>query len=398
MTLTRTSGLRSLVKAVSLRWDRARPWLGLPLAALLAIGLVSSAAGMGGTSRTDEALVQRVGTDLSDAALDRYIATLDPSGQALARRHDPALTPAIWGVTPGWENLSLTGRPSMDALGRTGLEAQRLNAAAPINAGAVRSIGAFAFRPASDGDRRRALRCLTQAIYYEAALEPEAGQQAVAQVILNRVRDPNFPNSVCGVVYQGAERVTGCQFSFTCDGSLSRAPVAWAWNRAERVAREALAGHVAETVGTATHYHADYVRPWWAPSLLKVNQIGAHIFYRWNGLNGASAAFTQAYSGREPVIDEARFARSRLSQILTAEDLQAAGIVEEGRTVVIDGQVRQVGVISLGGRRQPTREDIASINARMAEYEAGQPTASVPQLEVEEVNRPATSTRPPSSD
>lgn len=335
-------------------------------------------------------IVEAVGPDLSNAALDRYAQGLDPAGLALARRHDPALTPAGWGLTPGWDNLSLSGRPPMDALSRAGVEMQRINAATPIISGALRPISAFSFRPNSDGDRRRALRCLTQAVYYEAALEPRNGQEAVAQVVLNRVRDPNFPASVCGVVYQGAERTTGCQFSFTCDGSLARPPVAWAWNQAESVARAALEGHVAGSVGTATHYHADYVLAWWAPTLTKVNQIGAHIFYRWIGASGDTRAFRQTYSGREPVIDEARFARPRLSQIISdASDLEAAGLVEEGRTVVIDGQTRQVGILSLGGRRQPTSEDIAAINARMAEYEAAESTPQVPQLEVEEINRPS---------
>jgi spore germination cell wall hydrolase CwlJ-like protein len=370
-----------------------RPHAILTLGALVAGGLVMAAStpsAFGPENATVNAIVAEVGPDLSDAALLRVSSRLDPAGLALARRHDPALTPAVWGLTPGWDNLSLSGRPPLDALGRAGVEIQRLNAASPVVTGALRPISAFAFRPTSEADRRRAQRCLTQAIYYEAALEPHAGQQAVAQVVLNRVRDPNFPASVCGVVFQGAERTTGCQFSFTCDGSLARTPVAWAWNRAEAVAREALAGHVADSVGTATHYHADYVRPWWAPSLTKVNQIGAHIFYRWRGGSGETTAFRQAYSGREPVIDEARFARPRLIQIINdAAALEAAGVVAEGRTVVIDGQVRQVGILSLGGRRQPTRDDIAAINARMAEYEAGNPEGGVPLLDVEEVNRPS---------
>lgn len=341
-------------------------------------------------------IVGVVGADLSDRALERIAAQLDPAALSLAARHDPSLTPAVWGLTPGWDNLSLTGRPPMDALRRAGLEAQRINAQSPIVSGALRPIGAFRFVPNTPQDRVRALRCLTQAIYYEAALEPRRGQEAVAQVILNRVRDRNFPASVCGVVYQGAERVTGCQFSFTCDGSLARQPVAWAWRQAEDVAQQALAGFVAASVGTATHYHADYVHPWWAPTLTKVNQIGAHIFYRWIGAPGDTSAFVQAYSGREPVIDEQRFSRPRLTQIATsAEALEAAGVIEQGRTVVIDGQTRQVGVISLGGRRQPSREEIAEINARMAEFEAAQTppppasrTADVPQLDVIEVGRP----------
>lgn len=370
------------------------PSLVLSITALIAGGLLMGAStpwGVGPQNRLVDPIVAQVGSDLSNSALSRVSSRLDPAGLALARRHDPALTPAVWGLTPGWDNLSLSGRPPLDALGRAGVEIQRLNAASPVVIGALRPISAFAFRPTSDGDRRRAQRCLTQAIYYEAALEPHAGQQAVAQVVLNRVRDPNFPASVCGVVFQGAERTTGCQFSFTCDGSLARTPVAWAWNRAEAVAREALAGNVAVSVGTATHYHADYVRPWWAPSLSKVNQIGAHIFYRWRGASGETAAFRQTYSGREPVIDEARFSRPRLVQIINdAAALEAAGIIEEGRTVVVGGQVRQVGVISLGGRRQPTRDDIAAINARMAEYEASNPEGGVPLLDVEEVNRPPT--------
>lgn len=336
-----------------------------------------------------QGILGEVGPDLSEGALDRYAAQMDPASLALARRHDPAFTPAAWGLTPGWENLSLNGRPPMDALSRSGLQAQRLNAAVPVVSGALRPIGAFRFTAASSVDRARALRCLTQAVYYEAALEPRNGQEAVAQVVLNRVRDPNFPASVCGVVYQGAERVTGCQFSFTCDGSLARMPVAWAWNRAQDVAEAALGGFVADWVGTATHYHADYVHPWWAPTLTKVNQVGAHIFYRWIGSNGDTRAFRQTYSGREPVIDEARFARPRLTQIVAdAEALEDAGLVEEGRTVVIDGRTRQVGIVSLGGRRQATRDEIAEINARMAEYEREQATPAVPQIEVEEINRP----------
>jgi hypothetical protein len=287
----------------------------------------------------------------------------------------------------------------MDALSRSGLQAQRLNAAVPVVSGALRPIGAFRFTVASSGDRARALRCLTQAVYYEAALEPRNGQEAVAQVVLNRVRDPNFPPSVCGVVYQGAERVTGCQFSFTCDGSLARTPVAWAWNRAQDVAEAALGGFVADWVGTATHYHADYVHPWWAPTLTKVNQVGAHIFYRWIGSNGDTRAFRQAYSGREPVIDEARFSRPRLTQIVAdAEALEQAGLIEEGGTVVIDGRTRQVGIISLGGRRQATPDEIAAINARIAEYEREQASPAVPQIEVEEINRPAPPSGPPASE
>jgi spore germination cell wall hydrolase CwlJ-like protein len=153
---------------------------------------------------------------------------------------------------------------------------------------------------ADDGSRERALECLTQAIYYEAATEGADGQRAVAQVVLNRMHHPGFPSTVCGVVYQGSELPTGCQFTFTCDGSLARTPLAAIWAQAKRIASEALNGRVDPAVGHATHYHADYVVPYWADSLLKQVQIGHHIFYRLRGTLGSSAAFSQRYPGMEP--------------------------------------------------------------------------------------------------
>jgi len=150
-------------------------------------------------------------------------------------------------------------------------------------------------------DNSRALHCLTQAIYYEAGMEPDAGQRAVAQVILNRVRHPSYPSTVCGVVYQGSERTTGCQFTYTCDGSLRRKPSRFHWARAKKVAAEALAGKSYTTVGTATHYHASYVYPYWAPSLRFLGTVGTHRFYSWKGSAGKASAFGQRYLGGEPL-------------------------------------------------------------------------------------------------
>jgi spore germination cell wall hydrolase CwlJ-like protein len=149
-------------------------------------------------------------------------------------------------------------------------------------------------------EHSRALKCLTDAIYYEAANEPDAGQRAVAQVILNRMRHPTYPNSVCGVIYQGSERATGCQFSYSCDGSMARIPARASWLRAQRVAAQALAGSVYAPVGMATHYHATYVYPYWAPSLNFVGTIGAHRFYSWKGSAGLQTAFFRSHAGREP--------------------------------------------------------------------------------------------------
>ncbi|RPF72647.1 cell wall hydrolase [Aurantiacibacter spongiae] len=150
-------------------------------------------------------------------------------------------------------------------------------------------------------DRVRAQECLAMAVYYEAASESDAGQRAVAQVVLNRVAHPAWPSNVCGVVFQGSNRATGCQFTFTCDGSLARGRARAAWARASRVAREALAGAVYAPVGTSTHYHTLAVHPYWAPSLQRTAVIGAHIFYRWPGAAGFAAAFTGRYGGAEPV-------------------------------------------------------------------------------------------------
>ena len=147
----------------------------------------------------------------------------------------------------------------------------------------------------SQVDMSNALECLTAAVYHEARSESVEGQRAVAQVVLNRVRHPAFPKSVCGVVYQGSNRTTGCQFSFTCDGSLNRPRQAAAWDRAQRIASDALSGYVYPTVGVATHYHTTAIHPWWADSLAKAVTIGAHIFYRWRGAWGDPTSVRRPY-------------------------------------------------------------------------------------------------------
>ncbi len=122
--------------------------------------------------------------------------------------------------------------------------------------------------------------CLTQAVYYEARSQSREGQEAVAQVVINRTRSPQFPGSVCEVVYEGAGAGIGCQFTFACDGSLDTPGYGAAWDEAEDVAKQALAGHICKPVMMATHYHADYVSPAWSHQLTRIGKIGAHIFYR----------------------------------------------------------------------------------------------------------------------
>lgn len=179
-----------------------------------------------------------------------------------------------------------------------GDDAVARNALLPISTLPVEAARPFRLPTISVAQATNAERCLTQAIYYEAATESDTGKAAVAQVILNRMRHPAYPDTVCGVIYQGSSR-PGCQFSFACDGSMRRAPVPALWRRSAEIARAALAGRVEASVGMATHYHANYVLPRWAPRLTKIDQIGAHIFYRWPGSWGKPAAFSDAYAGAE---------------------------------------------------------------------------------------------------
>jgi len=151
------------------------------------------------------------------------------------------------------------------------------------------------------GTFERSLECLSQAIYYEARSQSDDGQRAVAQVVLNRVRHPAYPNSVCGVVYQGSERSTGCQFTFTCDGSMNAGVEPYAWQRARRIAEAALHGSVYRPVGLAVNYHTTAIHPYWAPTLVPQVVVGAHIFYRRPG-SGTVEAFSQAPADDEPDI------------------------------------------------------------------------------------------------
>jgi spore germination cell wall hydrolase CwlJ-like protein len=123
--------------------------------------------------------------------------------------------------------------------------------------------------------------CLARAVYFEARSESALGQMAVAKVILNRVKSPQYPNTICGVVYQGTQRRNSCQFSFACDGQPDDVRQPAAWQQAKSVAQRAIAGdmNLGKGMNTATSYHADYVTPKWSKALRKVSRIGRHIFY-----------------------------------------------------------------------------------------------------------------------
>lgn len=250
------------------------------------------------------------------------------------------------------------------------------NARLPFSRMSGGTMSGFAEIAPSTPGYGTALKCLTQAIYYEAANEPEQGKRGVAQVVLNRLRHPAYPNSVCGVVYEGAHARV-CQFSFTCDGSLLRTPMTRQWSDSQRIAAQALAGEVAEEVGSATHYHADYVLPRWAFTLGKLTQIGRHIFYRFPGRIGNVQAFSDHWTGAEriPALD---FSRLQVRLAAQVDDFVAP---EEnlvpGLTVVPDVKDRHAP-IDVGGRLDTTTSwrlsipDPVELNARYHNSLAGQ--------------------------
>ena len=145
--------------------------------------------------------------------------------------------------------------------------------------------------------------CMAQAIYYESRNEPVAGQLAVAEVVSNRMRDHRYPDSACGVVFQGATRTTGCQFSFTCDGAMDRAPKGLAWEQAKEIAAHVMMNLAEDRTGGATHYHATYVDPVWSAGLIKTDKIGLHVFYRFpRGAEWAKVRSANAKRAAAPVL------------------------------------------------------------------------------------------------
>jgi hypothetical protein len=184
----------------------------------------------------------------------------------------------------GLHNSQITGLPT---------DADFASAPEPAPAAAKPTLSVnppappFRLQARTIAERQAAVRCLGQAIYFEAGFQPLEGQRAIAQVILNRVREKAYPKTVCGVVFEGSHRRTGCQFSFACDGSLHRRPPSEdQLASAETIARQALNGYVESAIGTATHYHSYRVDPRWRVALIKTAQIGDHIFYRAPGKAG----------------------------------------------------------------------------------------------------------------
>ncbi|HXA40054.1 MAG TPA: cell wall hydrolase [Phenylobacterium sp.] len=220
--------------------------IGLALGATYLIGGLAPAIG---DHHRAVRIAQAAGGAFSETMLQREMDLMDPAALRLARAHDAFAADAQPDVAQAW--------PS------------RPDERAPVG------------RRVTPLDSARELDCLTQAVYFEARGETLRGQAAVAQVVLNRVANPSFPKTVCGVVFQGVA-THGCQFSFACDGSMRHGREADAWDRARQVAERALSGVRVANIGAATHFHTIDVQPDWGPQMLRVAQVGLHVFYRFN--------------------------------------------------------------------------------------------------------------------
>lgn len=357
------------------------------LGAALALAALAAAAGCapGGKDLSQAERVRLASHGLSSAELLKLASGMDPAMRALALRHDPGSRgPDLWARPKGWSSLDLREAPSLGFSTTEGQTAEELNALRPFADLPIRPMRPFVLKASSE-DRARAVECLTQAVYYEAAREPQVGQEAVAQVVLNRMRHPAYPKSVCGVVYQGSARATGCQFTFTCDGSLAYAPVPALWKRARAVAERALNGYVDKTVGSATHYHAQYVAPYWAPTLVKMTQVGQHIFYRWTGPWGEPPAFTGRYAGGEAYLTQAVLggvdARTQgglfspEAQGVAANRTVTLAVAGEVRTYTVSdptmpgGDRTRVRGLLMPARRAPTADEVKRINQSLEALE-----------------------------
>jgi spore germination cell wall hydrolase CwlJ-like protein len=223
-----------------------------------------------------------------DSRSPARVADVDPSGPT-------GPLPFGDGATPGAPlDFALNSSTPTPSDGKLMIAEQKpapqttVAAASPLTAGGKPDYASLV----DPKDSTRQMRCLAEAIYFESRSEPEAGQAAVAQVVLNRVRSGIFPTNVCAVVYQDRNRPFACQFSFACEGKSLRIEEPAAWATATRIAQAVVSGaNYNPKVAEALNYHANYVYPFWAPSLRRVDRIGAHIFYAMRaGMNWAPGA------------------------------------------------------------------------------------------------------------
>lgn len=365
-------------------------WLALVLLTLTG----SLSVGQRAAADTSERIAKLTGGRYSPKGLAALTARMTPYAARLAALNIPGAGEWTPRRTSGWSVYDIENPPELIRSELSFEDARLFNALVPASPLPNPAMTPFSLK-AGGAERERALLCLTQAVYYEAGFEAGEGQRAVAQVVLNRLRHPGYPKSVCGVVYQGSQRQTGCQFSFTCDGSLQRPISAPAWDNARAVARAALGGHVHKPVGASTHYHADYVFPYWAVTLVKLNQIGTHIFYRMTGPNGAPAAFSGRYAGGELSLPASVLtggdSRTPDAPSVITPALPPAPVTRTVMLTVGDEQRSYTVVDRAAGdtppsvpgaiqptRRAPTPEEIRLINEKLKAFEAEQKAQATP--------------------
>lgn len=204
----------------------------------------------------------------------------------------------------------------------------------------------------------RQTECLATAIYYEARSESYEGQLGVAEVIVNRVNDHRYPNSICGVVYQGATRTTGCQFTFTCDGAMSKKPRGVKWDKAQSIAAHVMMDLNEGQTGGATHYHATYVNPVWNSGLIRTNKIGTHIFYRfprgseWSVASARQAArLAQRRAGVKTIVPADAAVKAEPEVVTPAETPETGEVtVADLNTKALDAvQTEDLNDAAIGG-------------------------------------------------
>ncbi|WP_165190557.1 cell wall hydrolase [Caulobacter soli] len=296
----------------------------------VALGGVYLAGGMA-QAASQHARVSRLADgaegNFSDAALYQAASRMDAGALAIARRHDPYTVAG--GAQRDRQSALLVER--LEQRQQSDSDRQPLLLRASFGGPFNPAVAPFRLTNALESSRE--LECLSEAVYYEARGETPSGQAAVAQVVLNRVRHPSFPKSICGVVFQGAYTHTGCQFSFACDGSMRKTRETGAWNRAQKVAARALSGAVMTEVGAATHFHTTGVAPGWGPRLLRVAQVGMHVFYRFGGRSGAPDAFSR--TPRPSTADELPNVTLASLAATTTADGKSAAPIQLASAVVI---------------------------------------------------------------
>ncbi len=373
-------------------WVRA-DWRALTVAAVLgasvglALGGAYLAGGMAGAA-ADHARAARLAAaaadGFSEAALQDAAARMDPGVLRVARRHDPFTMAGA--AERDRQSAILVARLERGG----GSSSQPLLLRASLNPS---PIPAAPFRLGGALEASRDMECLTQAVYYEARGETPAGQAAVAQVVLNRVRHPAFPNTVCGVVFQGANSRV-CQFSFACDGAMRARVEPGAWRRAERVAHRALSGEVMADVGRATHFHTTSVSPAWGPRLTRVAQIGVHVFYRYGREAASGRMLAHADEIAPEQIEAPVFAQLNETPDLGGRTEAGSDIRLTSATLVsTPGQSR-----GMGGPVEPPQEP-ASAPARAQDEVSAQakpPAAQAPVTKAPVTNAPVTKPGQPS--